>query len=75
MRRAGSLARSFVSFWIDFVLGEDWRLAGGVVLALAVGALLAAGEVLSDSALAVAVAAAILLVLIASVLAGVRRQG
>lgn len=37
MRRA---LRSFAAFWYDFVIGDDWRVAVGVVLALAVTALL-----------------------------------
>lgn len=28
--------RSFAAFWYDFVVGDDWRVAVGVVLALAV---------------------------------------
>jgi hypothetical protein len=28
--------RAFAAFWYDFVVGDDWRLAVGVVLALAV---------------------------------------
>ena len=27
---------SFVRFWYDFIVGDDWRVALGVVLALAV---------------------------------------
>jgi len=27
--------RSFAHFWYDFVVGDDWRVAAGVVLALA----------------------------------------
>jgi len=32
--------RSFVAFWYDFVVGDDWRIAVGVAAALAVTALL-----------------------------------
>jgi hypothetical protein len=32
--------RSFGAFWYDFVVGDDWRGAAAVVLALAVTALL-----------------------------------
>lgn len=32
--------RAFVSFCYDFVVGEDWRVAAGVVLALAATAML-----------------------------------
>ena len=27
--------RQFGAFWYDFVIGDDWRVAAGVVLALA----------------------------------------
>ena len=30
-----SRLRSFARFWWDFVVGDDWRAAAGVVLALA----------------------------------------
>ena len=33
--------RRFGRFWWDFVVGDDWRIAAGVVVALAVSATLA----------------------------------
>ena len=33
--------RSFLLFWYDFIVGDDWSVAVGVVLALALTALLA----------------------------------
>jgi hypothetical protein len=27
-------ARSFAAFWWDFIVGDDWRVAAGVVIAL-----------------------------------------
>jgi hypothetical protein len=38
--------RSFVLFWWDFVVGDDWVLAVGVVAGLALTALLGAWWVL-----------------------------
>lgn len=35
------MLRRFGAFWWDFVVGDDWRVAATVVLALAVTALLA----------------------------------
>jgi hypothetical protein len=32
--------RSFAMFWYDFLIGDDWRIALGVVIALAVTAVL-----------------------------------
>ena len=36
--------RSFAAFWWDFVVGDDWRIAAGVVLAVAATAALAAAS-------------------------------
>jgi hypothetical protein len=33
--------RSFLAFWYDFVIGDDWVVAAGVVVALGLTALLA----------------------------------
>ncbi len=38
----GGALRGFGRFWWEFVVGDDWRIAAGVAVALAVGALLAA---------------------------------
>ncbi|HZE30649.1 MAG TPA: hypothetical protein VE198_04335 [Actinoallomurus sp.] len=35
----------FLRFWSDFLIGDDWTIALGVVLAVAVTALLAVAEV------------------------------
>jgi hypothetical protein len=37
--------RSFLRFWYDFVVGDDWRVAVGVVAALAGTAALAHAKV------------------------------
>jgi hypothetical protein len=36
---------SFGRFWWDFVVGDDWTAAAGVVLAMGLTALLAANDV------------------------------
>jgi hypothetical protein len=59
--------KSFGRFWYDFVVGEDWRIAAGVVAVLALGAGLVAGGVLSSGAVAVVVALAIVLVVLGSI--------
>jgi hypothetical protein len=33
--------RGFVRFWYDFIVGDDWRVAAGVVVGFAVTAALA----------------------------------
>jgi predicted ABC-type sugar transport system permease subunit len=48
--------RGFAAFWWDFVVGDDWRLAAGVVLALAATAALSRTDVPSWWLLPVAVA-------------------
>jgi hypothetical protein len=37
--------RAFGHFWWDFVVGDDWRAAAGVVLAIGLTASLVAGGV------------------------------
>lgn len=36
---------SFARFWYDFIIGDDWRVAVAVVVALALAALLAHAHV------------------------------
>jgi hypothetical protein len=35
--------RAFGQFWWDFVVGDDWRAAAGILLAISVTAALVAG--------------------------------
>lgn len=42
MAAAGRWLGGFGAFWWDFIVGDDWRVAAGVVAALAVTAGLAA---------------------------------
>jgi hypothetical protein len=58
--------KAFGRFWFDFVVGEDWRIAAGVVAALGLGALALRAELFSDSLLTVLVGAAIVGVAVAS---------
>jgi hypothetical protein len=37
--------RTFGRFWYDFVVGDDWRLAGSAVVALAVPTVVPQGPV------------------------------
>jgi hypothetical protein len=36
--------RAFGRFWYDFVIGDDWRVAAGVVAAIGAIALLSQGD-------------------------------
>ena len=61
--------RSFGQFWYDFMVGDDWRVALGVVLTLAVTAGLVQGGVNAWWLLPVAVAALLGLTLRRAVIA------
>ncbi len=41
MNRFRRAVRGFAAFWWDFIVGDDWRIAAGVILALAATAVLA----------------------------------
>ena len=60
----------FGRFWWDFIVGDDWKIAAGVALALGVGAILAAETSLSDSAVALLTGACIFAVVSASIVGG-----
>jgi hypothetical protein len=64
--------RAFGRFWWDFIVGEDWRIAAGVVLVLAAGAVLVAETDVSSSLVAVAAAAGVALVAVAAILRSAR---
>ena len=40
MSRVGGWVRGFGAFWWDFIVGDDWTVAVGVVLAIIVTAVL-----------------------------------
>jgi hypothetical protein len=52
-----SRVRAFLAFLYDFVVGDDWRIAVGVVIALGVTALVAGTSIAAWWLLPVAVAA------------------
>jgi hypothetical protein len=54
--RVAAALRGFGAFWWDFVVGDDWRLAAGVVVALAASAALSQTDVPSWWLLPVSVA-------------------
>jgi hypothetical protein len=60
----------FGRFWWDFIIGEDWKIAAGVAVVLAVGALLVSGTDLSDSAISLLAGAGILAVVTLSIVGG-----
>jgi hypothetical protein len=66
-------ATAFLRFWWDFLIGEDWRIAAGVVAVLGGGALLVAQTGAPDGLVAALTALGILLVAIGSVAASALR--
>ncbi len=41
MNRITAALRAFAAFWWDFIVGDDWRIAAGIVVALGATAALA----------------------------------
>ena len=66
-------ARGFLRFWWDFIVGDDWRIAAGVVVVLASGALLVARTTAPDGLVAALVALGIVVVAIGSIAASALR--
>jgi hypothetical protein len=64
--------RSFLRFWWDFIIGDDWRIACGVTVVLALGAVLVAAEVVGDAVLAPLVALGIMIMVSISLRSRVR---
>ena len=62
-----SFVIGFLRFWRDFVIGDDWRIAAGVTLVLGVGGIAVASTPLSDTTIALAVLAALVTVVFATI--------
>jgi hypothetical protein len=60
----------FGRFWWDFIIGEDWKIAAGVVAVLTAAAVLVAETGLSDTAISLLAAAGILTVVTVSIIGG-----
>ena len=67
------LVKGFGRFWWDFIVGDDWRIAAGVVVVLTAGALLVANTSAPDGVVAAVVAAGIVAVAIGSIAASALR--
>jgi hypothetical protein len=62
----------FLRFWWDFIIGDDWRIAAGVVVVLGVGAVLVVGDAF-QALVAALTAAGIMLVAITSIVTAALR--
>jgi hypothetical protein len=69
------LARGFLRFWWDFVVGDDWRIAAGVVAVLGGGAVLVADTSVPHGVIAALAALGIVAVAIGSIAASALRAG
>jgi hypothetical protein len=69
------LVAGFARFWWDFIVGDDWRIAAGVLLVLGIGALLVSAARASDPLVATLTAVGIMLVAIGSIVAAALRAG
>ncbi len=69
------MIRAFFRFWRDFIVGDDWRIALGVTVVLAVGAVLVASEAVGEDVLAPLVALGIVVVAGVSIVSGARKEG
>jgi hypothetical protein len=67
------LVKAVARFCWDFVVGDDWRIAAGVVAVLAAGAIVVARGSLDDEVLTVLVGVGIALVATASIVLPARR--
>lgn len=64
----------FFDFWYQLIIGDDWRVAAGVGVALVGGGLLGAYEIINGSALAVVVGVLIFGGFVLNLLVTVLRQ-
>jgi hypothetical protein len=64
----------FFRFWYDFIIGDSWEIALGVVLSLLAGIFLVRAEALPEGYLCLFLAAALVTVLIVAALAELRRK-
>ncbi|WP_214318512.1 hypothetical protein [Nonomuraea sediminis] len=67
------LLKGFAKFWYDFIIGDDWKIAVAVVLALAATLAVALSGLLSLTATAVLGGVLLLTCFVVSVLVDTRR--
>ena len=63
----------FFRFWWDFIVGDDWRIAAGVVLVLAIGGVLVADGDLSHALVAALTGVGLMAVAMASIVSAALR--
>jgi hypothetical protein len=68
-----ALLKGFCRFWYDFIVGDDWTVACGVVVVLAVGAAIVRLTADDSHVLTVVLAVVIMGLFSASLVRGARR--
>jgi hypothetical protein len=66
------LIAGFARFWWDFVIGDDWRIAAGVAVVLAIAAVLVSQTTAAHALVAVLAAVGVALVATAAILSSAR---
>jgi uncharacterized membrane protein HdeD (DUF308 family) len=74
MAFALGLVRGFFRFWYDFLVGDCWEVAAGVVVILAGAILLVRGGMVPHAALPFIVAGAIMLLLVSTTFLELRKK-
>ncbi len=74
MQTAMTLIRGFFRFWYDFIVGDCWQLAAGVVAVLVSSVLIVRNDLIPLSAMPFVIAAAIMLLLVLSTLIELRSK-
>jgi hypothetical protein len=64
----------FFRFWYDFIVGDAWEIAVGIVVVLAIGAILVSSGAVARDAVPPLVGAGIVLVVAGSIWAEARRR-
>jgi hypothetical protein len=64
----------FFRFWYDFLIGDAWEIAAGVAAALVASVLLVRSEVIPEACLPLLLAAAVMVLLVGSVVVELRRK-
>jgi hypothetical protein len=64
--------KAFGQFWYDFIIGDDWKIAVAVVLALALAVGLLKADLLGDNGLAILGGVAVVVFFAASLAIDVR---
>ncbi|MGD0111645.1 MAG: hypothetical protein ABSD48_07255 [Armatimonadota bacterium] len=68
------LIRGFFRFWYDFIIGDCWQIAAGVVVVLVAAILLVRTQAVPHTSLPFIVAAAIMILVVLSTLLELRTK-